>query len=42
MPADLIPDFIPVIGYLDDAAVVALAVRSVKGDLDAFRAWEEG
>ena len=42
VPTDLIPDFVPVIGYLDDAAVVALAVRSVKGDLDAFRRWERG
>lgn len=29
MPLDLIPDFIPVIGYADDAVVVAIAVRLV-------------
>jgi uncharacterized membrane protein YkvA (DUF1232 family) len=29
MPVDLVPDFIPVIGYADDAVVVALALRSV-------------
>ena len=29
MPIDLVPDFIPVIGYADDAVVVALALRSV-------------
>lgn len=28
-PIDLIPDFIPVIGYADDAVVVALTLRSV-------------
>lgn len=28
-PIDLVPDFIPVIGYADDAVVVALTLRSV-------------
>lgn len=29
MPIDLVPDFIPVLGYADDAVVVAIALRSV-------------
>ena len=28
-PIDLVPDFIPVIGYADDAVVLALVLRSV-------------
>ena len=28
-PIDLVPDFIPVIGYADDAVIVALALRAV-------------
>jgi uncharacterized membrane protein YkvA (DUF1232 family) len=28
-PIDLVPDFIPVVGYADDAVIVALALRSV-------------
>lgn len=29
LPVDLVPDVVPVIGYADDAVVVALALRSV-------------
>jgi uncharacterized membrane protein YkvA (DUF1232 family) len=29
MPFDLVPDFIPVLGYADDAIVVAVALRRV-------------
>lgn len=28
-PVDLIPDFVPVLGYVDDVVVIALALRSV-------------
>ncbi len=29
LPIDLVPDFVPVLGYADDAIVVALVLRSV-------------
>jgi uncharacterized membrane protein YkvA (DUF1232 family) len=29
LPIDLVPDFVPVLGYADDALVVALVLRSV-------------
>ena len=35
-PIDLIPDFIPVIGYLDDAAVMALAIAGIREDLKVY------
>ena len=39
-PFDVIPDYIPILGHIDDAVVVSLALRSVRADLDAFMAWE--
>jgi uncharacterized membrane protein YkvA (DUF1232 family) len=39
-PFDVIPDWIPVLGHIDDAFVVALALKSVRADLDTFMAWE--
>ena len=39
-PIDLIPDFIPVIGYVDDAMVVALTVRVIQEDLRNYCAWK--
>lgn len=29
LPVDLVPDFVPVIGYADDAVLVAVVLRSV-------------
>ena len=39
LPIDLIPDFIPVLGYADDAIIVVLALRSVvrRAGQDALR-----
>ena len=38
-PIDAIPDCIPGIGYLDDAAVVSGSLYLVKNDLDEYMAW---
>jgi uncharacterized membrane protein YkvA (DUF1232 family) len=38
---DAIPDFIPGIGLIDDAAVLALLLHSLAQDLAAFRVWEQ-
>ena len=39
-PFDVIPDYLPVLGHIDDAFVVGLALKSVRAELDAFMAWE--
>jgi uncharacterized membrane protein YkvA (DUF1232 family) len=39
-PFDVIPDSVPILGNIDDAMVVRLAMESVRADLDTFMAWE--
>ena len=39
-PLDAIPDALPSLGYLDDATVIALAVKRSRDVLDDFMAWE--
>lgn len=39
-PLDAIPDWIPVIGFLDDLAVLAWVMGKWSKELDAFRAWQ--
>jgi uncharacterized membrane protein YkvA (DUF1232 family) len=41
LPADLIPDFIPLVGYLDDLAVLTTIMNSLKGELNTYRSWKE-
>jgi uncharacterized membrane protein YkvA (DUF1232 family) len=39
-PFDIIPDFIPLVGFLDDATVVGFVIASIRNDLEKFREWE--
>ena len=40
-PIDAIPDIIPVLGFMDDAFIIAWVMRSVRKDVQRFREWEE-
>ena len=35
-PEDLIPDEVPVLGYVDDAIMIELVVRELRPEIDAF------
>lgn len=41
-PIDLIPDFIPVVGQVDDVVVLVHALKAVHQDLQNYGAWKTG
>ncbi|MDB6120859.1 MAG: hypothetical protein JWO08_4640 [Verrucomicrobiaceae bacterium] len=41
-PLDVIPDVLPGIGFLDDAAVVAFALRLIEKELERYKHWKDG
>ncbi|RPA68163.1 DUF1232 domain-containing protein [Cyclobacteriaceae bacterium YHN15] len=41
-PLDIIPDFLPLIGFADDLSVLIAIYNSVKHEVDDFRSWEKG
>ena len=40
-PLDLIPDFIPVIGQLDDIFVLGYLIKTFNKEIERFMAWEK-
>jgi uncharacterized membrane protein YkvA (DUF1232 family) len=39
-PLDLLPDWVPGLGLLDDAFILGLAIRRTRQTLDDFMIWE--
>jgi DnaJ-class molecular chaperone len=41
IPSDLIPDFIPFLGFIDDIAVLTMIINSLQGELIKYRNWKQ-
>lgn len=41
IPFDFVPDFISGLGFVDDLAVVTLAVKQIESDLEKYKDWRE-
>lgn len=39
-PMDLLPDFIPAIGFTDDLSILLFILKSIESDIEGFREWE--
>ena len=41
VPTDLVPDVIPLGGFVDDAAVIAYVIKQIRSDLNAYKKWKD-
>ncbi len=39
-PVDFIPDFIPILGYTDDAFMISLVIMMIREDLEKYKEWK--
>ena len=40
LPADMIPDMLPFLGYVDDASILALCLTLAQRDITAYEIWK--
>jgi len=41
LPMDLVPDYIPLVGFLDDLAVLTTIIHSLEQELEDYRNWKK-
>ncbi len=41
-PADVIPDVIIGVGYIDDATVIAFCLKLIERELESYKSWKAG
>ena len=41
LPVDLIPDVIPVLGYVDDVAVLGFVLKMFASEIEKYKSWKE-